>query len=113
MAPTVETEVMGTQRGQMIPFLPWLVRWTRRAGTNRFCPALAALVSPVQNIIFTLLVHIAQQPGPAGVLGRLSLCLWRLEGTIRAPFSLGEWSGQGLQLGGGWGGGNLRAIEEP
>jgi hypothetical protein len=46
-----------------------------------FCPALAALVSPVQNIIFntihffTLLVPIAQQPGQAGMLGRLSLYL--------------------------------------
>ncbi len=59
--------------------LPWLVLWTRRACTLDFCPALAALVSPVKNIIFltvhffTLLVPIAQQPGQAGVLGRLSL----------------------------------------
>jgi hypothetical protein len=30
--------------------LPWLFWWTRRAGTIDFCPALAALVSPVQNI---------------------------------------------------------------
>jgi hypothetical protein len=43
--------------------------WTRRVGTIDFCPALAALVSPEQNIIFltanfsTLLVPIAQQPG--------------------------------------------------
>jgi hypothetical protein len=43
---------------------------------------LAALVSPVQNIIFltvnffTLLVLIAQQPGQAGVQSRLSLSLW-------------------------------------
>ncbi len=70
---------MGTQRGQMIGFFPWLVCLTRRAGTIDFCPALAALVSPVQNIIFltihffTLLVPIAQQPGQAVVLGRLSL----------------------------------------
>jgi hypothetical protein len=61
--------------------LPWLVRWARRAGTIDFCPAWAALVSPVQNIIFlparffTLLVPIAQQPGQAVVLGRLSQCL--------------------------------------
>jgi hypothetical protein len=58
--------------------LPWLVHWTR-AGTADFCPALPALVSPVQHInfltvhFFTLLVSIAQQPGQAGVLGRLSL----------------------------------------
>jgi len=43
---------MGTQRGHMIGVLPWLVGWTRRAGTKDFCPALAALVSQIQNIIF-------------------------------------------------------------
>jgi hypothetical protein len=63
--------------------LPWMVRWARRASTVHFCPALAALVSPVQTItfliahFFALLVPIAQQPGQAVVLGRLSLCLWR------------------------------------
>ncbi len=47
-----------------------------------FCPALAPLVSPVPNIIFltvhffNLFVPIAQEPRQAGVLGRLSLCLW-------------------------------------
>ena len=72
---------MGTQRVQMRGVLPWLVRWTRRAGTIDFCLALAALDSTVQNIIFltihffTLLVPIAQQPGQAGMLGRLSLYL--------------------------------------
>jgi hypothetical protein len=30
----------------------WLVCWTRRASTIDFCPALAALVSQLQNIIF-------------------------------------------------------------
>ncbi len=30
--------------------LPWLVRRARRAGTRDCYPALAALVSPVQNI---------------------------------------------------------------
>ncbi len=70
---TVETEVNGYFLG--------LVRWSRGDGTIDFCPALAGLVSPVQNIIFltvhffTLLVPIAQQPGQAGVLGRLSLCI--------------------------------------
>jgi hypothetical protein len=56
--------------------LPWLVRWTRRASTVDFCLALAALISPVQSIIlhfFTFLVPIIQQPGQAGVLGRLSV----------------------------------------
>jgi hypothetical protein len=48
---------------------PWLVRLARRAGTRGFCTALAALVSPVQNIFppshifFSLFVPIAQQPG--------------------------------------------------
>jgi hypothetical protein len=60
--------------------LPWLVRWNRRAGTIDFCHAFSALVSQVENIIFLithfLLVNIAHQPGQAGVLDRLSLCLW-------------------------------------
>jgi hypothetical protein len=50
--------------------LPWLVRWACRSGTLDCCPGLAALVSPVQNIIF-LYAHfftfvvpcIAQEPG--------------------------------------------------
>jgi hypothetical protein len=52
--------------------------WTRHAGTIDFCPAWAALLCPVQNIIiltthfFTLLVYVAQQPGQAVVLGRLA-----------------------------------------
>ncbi len=33
-------------------FLPWLVRWALLAGSIDFCPALVALVSPDQNIIF-------------------------------------------------------------
>ncbi len=43
---------MGTQRVQMKGILLWLVRWAYRAGTKYFCPALAALVGPVQNICF-------------------------------------------------------------
>jgi hypothetical protein len=51
---------------------------------KRFCPALAALVSPVQNIFFltghhfTLFVHIDEQAGQAVVPHRLSLkkCFW-------------------------------------
>ncbi len=59
-----------------------LPRWAHRACTVEFCSALAALVSPVQNIIFlaahffTLIVPIFRQPGQTVVLGRLSLCLW-------------------------------------
>jgi hypothetical protein len=61
--------------------LPWLVRLF---GTIDFCPALAALDSSVQYIIylaahfFLLLVSLAQQPEQAVVLGRLSLCLCAL-----------------------------------
>jgi hypothetical protein len=75
---------MGTYGVQIKGVLPWLVRWARRAGTRDFYIALAALVSPVQNMFF-LTVHqfnvcvpIAQQPGQAVVRGRLSLnaCLW-------------------------------------
>jgi hypothetical protein len=47
---------MGTQRVQMKGILPWLVRWARHAGTRDFSPALAALVSPVQNIISLLYI---------------------------------------------------------
>jgi hypothetical protein len=36
---------MGTQRVQMKEVLPWLVLWSRRAGTRDFYPALAAQVS--------------------------------------------------------------------
>ncbi len=40
----VETEVNGdSQRVQMKGVLPWLVRWTCRAGTRDLCSALAAL----------------------------------------------------------------------
>jgi hypothetical protein len=58
---------------------PCLVRWALLAGTGDFCPALAALVGPVQTIFF-LTVHslnsfvpIVQQAGQAVVLCRLSL----------------------------------------
>ncbi len=75
---------MGTQREKMKEVLLWLVRRTPCAGTIHFWPVLAALVSPVQNIIFLgthfliLLVPSAQQPGQSGVLGRPSLCLAEL-----------------------------------
>ncbi len=59
--------------------LRWLVRWVRLAGTRVFCPALAALVGPVQNILlltvhyFTSFVPIVQQAVQAVVPRRLSL----------------------------------------
>ncbi len=74
--PTVETEVNGGGGGlkeyKMKGILSWLVPWTLPARTIDLCPALAALVSPIQNItfltvhFFTLLVPVAQQPGQAG-----------------------------------------------
>jgi hypothetical protein len=60
---------IGTPGDYIKGVLPWLVRWARRIRKIDLCPALAALVSPVQNIIFltahflTLLVPIAQKPG--------------------------------------------------
>jgi hypothetical protein len=59
--------------------LPWLVRCAHRVGTRDFSPALAALVGPVQNIVFLTLhcfgsfVPNAQSAGQAVVPGRLSL----------------------------------------
>ncbi len=49
--------------------LPWSVRCNRRTGTRDFWPALAALVSPVQNTFvlaghyFTSFVPTAQEAG--------------------------------------------------
>ncbi len=60
--------------------LPWLVRWTCRAGARDLCSALAALVGPVQNILSSpYTISIPLQAGQAApVLGHLSLsmCLW-------------------------------------
>jgi hypothetical protein len=58
---------MGTQEVKMKGVLSLLVRWARRVGKRDFCPALAALDGPVQNIFFltvqffTSFVPIAQQ----------------------------------------------------
>ncbi len=76
---TVETETNGNIWSTNEGVLPWLVRWAHRAGTRDFYSALAALVSPVQNIIFlnvhffNLCVSMAQQPVQAIVQSRLSL----------------------------------------
>jgi hypothetical protein len=53
---TVETEVNGDFRVQMKGALLWLICCAFHACTRDFCPALAALVGPVQNIFF-LTVH--------------------------------------------------------
>jgi hypothetical protein len=47
---------MGTQRVHRKGVLPWLFRLGLSCRYNSFCSALAALVSPVQNIFF-LAVH--------------------------------------------------------
>ncbi len=51
---TVETEVNGTQRGQMRGVLSCLVCWVYRAD---FYSASTALVGPVQNVFFSLSVQ--------------------------------------------------------
>jgi hypothetical protein len=54
--------------------LPWLVRWACCAGTRNFCPALAALVGPVQKLFFlteyylSYFIPITQQAWQAAVL---------------------------------------------
>jgi hypothetical protein len=61
-----------------------VLRRAYRAGTRDFCPVLAALVGPVQDICFltvhyfTSFVPIDQQAGKAVVHSCLSLnmCLW-------------------------------------
>jgi hypothetical protein len=42
--------------------LPWLVRC---AGARDFCPALAALVNPVQNIFVITLLYFTSFPSHA------------------------------------------------
>jgi hypothetical protein len=81
---------MGTQRVQMNGVLPWLVRWTRRAGTIDifFCLGCSSQPSTKYYFLtahfFTLLVPIALQPGywagrragsPVSGLCRDILCL--------------------------------------
>jgi hypothetical protein len=43
---------MGTDGVQMKGALPWLARLADHAGARDFFPALAALVSPIQNMFF-------------------------------------------------------------
>ncbi len=66
--PIVETE---TNRGLQEyiwkgTFLGWLFSWARCASTREFCPALATLVGPIQNIFSSLYIvffPIVQQAG--------------------------------------------------
>ncbi len=65
---------MGTQRVQMNGVLLWLVRWECRASTWVFCPSLAALVGPEQNIfssLFSISIPLSTFPSK---LGRQSCC---------------------------------------
>jgi hypothetical protein len=48
-----QTKANGNSWSTKEGVFPWLVRLARRAGTREFCLALAALVSPVQNIFPT------------------------------------------------------------
>jgi hypothetical protein len=89
---TVETEVNDDSKSTNE--YKWPVRWACHAGTRDFCPVLAALVSPVQNIIspqrtlFQSFVPIAQQAGQSVEQGRQSLrmCLWSNPKTLSPPF---------------------------
>jgi hypothetical protein len=67
------------------------------AGTRDICPALSALVDPVQNInfltvhYFTSFVPIARQAGQAVVPRRLffQTCYWvECKGPVILPFTL-------------------------
>jgi hypothetical protein len=79
---------MGTQEVHIKGLLTSLARLARRAGTRDFCPALAALVSPVQNIFFLTVLYFtlffpsssSKLGSQAVVLRRLSLyiCLWSM-----------------------------------
>jgi hypothetical protein len=82
-----------------------LVRLACCAGTRDFCSALAALVSPVQNIFFLTVydynsfVPIAQQAGQAVALGRLSLVYVSLVFTHKrseANFIVPDLGGRGI-----------------
>jgi hypothetical protein len=85
---------MGTQWGQMKVVLSWLVRWSFYVVTRDFYSALAALVGPVQTIIFLTvhyfndLVPIAQQSGQTAVLGRLSLSVLSLHSPLIILFRI-------------------------
>ena len=72
---TIETEVNGDSKstnGRVNGVLPRLVRWGGFAGTRDFCPALGALVGPVQTFCFphrTLLFQLLFPHRPASWTG--------------------------------------------
>ncbi len=62
---TIKLRQMGTQGVHMKGVFPWLVSWVLRASTTYFCPALAPLVAPVQNIFsspYTISVQCSHHP---------------------------------------------------
>jgi hypothetical protein len=73
----------------MIGVRSWLVPWTSRAGTIDFSPALAALVSPVQNSIFhTTATWAGRRAGPPVSLSLIlpSLQNLAIPKMLRFPF---------------------------
>jgi hypothetical protein len=81
--------------------LPGLVRWARRASTIDFCPALATLVSLVQNMIF-LSAHfftlLGQSPRKLGRQACWAACLC-VSGFLPSPsLLLGERKKQAFWL---------------
>jgi hypothetical protein len=79
---------MWTKGVQMKGVLPCLVHRARRAGTRDFCPALAALVGPVQALFSspdTISLHLSLSPSWAGSRAALpvSKCLRVSRGQAR------------------------------
>jgi hypothetical protein len=60
---------MGTQGVQRKGVLPWLVCWACRASTRDFCPALDALVGPIQDIFSSHLFQLMCLYRPASWAG--------------------------------------------
>ncbi len=77
---------MGTCGVQMKRVFPWLVGWARRASTWDFNPALAALISPVQNIFSspcTISLYVSPSPSNLGrQSGRVAYLLICVSGFI-------------------------------
>ncbi len=80
----------GTQRVQMKGVLPWLFRWACAAGTRDFCPALAALIGPVQNIFsspYTISMPLSLSPSKLGrQLCWVACLLVSVSGADRAKY---------------------------
>jgi hypothetical protein len=86
---------MGTHGVHRKGVLPWLLRWACRAGIRNFCPALAALVSLVQNVFFLtaphiISLHLSLSPRKlgSGSRGRIAYLLICVSGLNRELSSL-------------------------